>query len=99
MDSLLDILPLVYTAFKLSFYMWYDLLFMNILLSLTQMQVGRFAPQFSGFQQQDSQELLAFLLDGLHEDLNRIQKKPYIEMNESNCKPDEVSSDCIYIVQ
>ncbi|XP_033647195.1 ubiquitin carboxyl-terminal hydrolase 15-like [Asterias rubens] len=54
------------------------------------MQVGRFAPQFSGFQQQDSQELLAFLLDGLHEDLNRIQKKPYIEMKESNGRPDEL---------
>ena len=38
--------------------------------------VGRFAPQFSGYQQQDSQELMAFLLDGLHEDLNRIKKKP-----------------------
>ncbi|XP_038054457.1 ubiquitin carboxyl-terminal hydrolase 15-like [Patiria miniata] len=54
------------------------------------MQVGRFAPQFSGFQQQDSQELLAFLLDGLHEDLNRIQKKPYIEMKENNGRSDEV---------
>jgi uncharacterized UBP type Zn finger protein len=31
-----------------------------------QIAVGRFAPQFSGYQQQDSQELLAFLLDGLH---------------------------------
>lgn len=30
--------------------------------------------------QHDSQELLAFLLDGLHEDLNRIIKKPYIEL-------------------
>jgi ubiquitin C-terminal hydrolase len=26
-----------------------------------------------------AQELLAFLLDGLHEDLNRISKKPYVE--------------------
>ena len=33
--------------------------------------VGRWWPQFSGYQQQDSQELLTFLLDGLHEDLNR----------------------------
>jgi ubiquitin carboxyl-terminal hydrolase 4/11 len=39
----------------------------------------RFAPQFSGYQQHDSQELVAFLLDGLHEDLNRIIKKPYVE--------------------
>lgn len=38
--------------------------------------VSRFAPQFSGYGQQDSQELLAFLLDGTHEDLNRILKKP-----------------------
>lgn len=38
--------------------------------------VARFAPQFSGYGQQDSQELLAFLLDGTHEDLNRILKKP-----------------------
>ncbi len=41
--------------------------------------IGRFAPSFAGYGQQDSQELLAFLLDGLHEDLNRIYKKPYIE--------------------
>lgn len=38
--------------------------------------LARFAPQFSGYGQQDSQELLAFLLDGVHEDLNRIKKKP-----------------------
>jgi len=34
--------------------------------------VGRYAPRFNGFQQQDAQELLAFVLDGLHEDLNRL---------------------------
>ncbi|KAL0065156.1 hypothetical protein AAF712_007826 [Marasmius tenuissimus] len=42
-------------------------------------QLQRFAPQFSGYQQHDSQELVAFLLDGLHEDLNRVLKKPYVE--------------------
>jgi ubiquitin carboxyl-terminal hydrolase 4/11/15 len=41
--------------------------------------LSRFSPQFIGYAQQDTQELLAFLLDGLHEDLNRIVKKPYIE--------------------
>ncbi|KAI8098310.1 uncharacterized protein B0P05DRAFT_601403 [Gilbertella persicaria] len=42
--------------------------------------IGRFNSSFSGYQQHDTQELLAFLLDGLHEDLNRILKKPYIEL-------------------
>ena len=56
-----------------------------------QLQVGRFAPQFSGYQQHDSQELLTFLLDGLHEDLNRITKKPYIEQKDFDGRPDEVA--------
>lgn len=42
-------------------------------------QLQKFAPQFSGYQQHDSQELVAFLLDGLHEDLNRVLKKPFVE--------------------
>ncbi|XP_035238511.1 ubiquitin carboxyl-terminal hydrolase 4-like [Anguilla rostrata] len=53
-------------------------------------QVGRFAPQFSGYQQQDSQELLAFLLDGLHEDLNRVKKKPYLALRDDEGRPDEI---------
>lgn len=44
--------------------------------------VAHHAPQFSGYAQHDSQELTAFLLDGLHEDLNRILKKPYVESKE-----------------
>lgn len=31
---------------------------------------GRLRNQFSGFEQQDAQEFLTFILDGLHEDLN-----------------------------
>lgn len=58
--------------------------------SLPQTQVGRFAPQFSGYQQQDSQELLAFLLDGLHEDLNRVKKKPYLALRDAEGRLDEV---------
>ncbi|XP_071242252.1 ubiquitin carboxyl-terminal hydrolase 15-like isoform X2 [Salvelinus alpinus] len=56
-------------------------------------QVGRFAPQFSGYQQQDSHELLAFLLDGLHEDLNRIRKKPYILLKDAEGRPDKVVAE------
>mmetsp|Transcript_6615 Transcript_6615/g.13554 ORF Transcript_6615/g.13554 Transcript_6615/m.13554 type:complete len:1188 (+) Transcript_6615:229-3792(+) len=39
-----------------------------------------FAPRFSGVSQQDSAEFLAYLLDALHEDLNRIRNPPYVEM-------------------
>jgi len=48
--------------------------------------LGRCQPLFSGYGQQDSQEFLSFLVDGLHEDLNRIHKKPYIENPESDDK-------------
>ena len=34
---------------------------------------------------------MAFLLDGLHEDLNRIKKKPYIEQSDVDGMPDDVS--------
>ncbi|KAI9792202.1 MAG: CSN-associated deubiquitinating enzyme Ubp12 [Peltula sp. TS41687] len=40
--------------------------------------IGRYGAAFSGCGQQDSQEFLGFLLDGLQEDLNRIQQKSYI---------------------
>ncbi|KAL8808646.1 MAG: hypothetical protein Q9200_004162 [Gallowayella weberi] len=45
--------------------------------------IGKYGPSFSGYGQQDSQEFLLFLLDGLQEDLNRIQRKPYIEKPDS----------------
>ncbi|KAL1541002.1 ubiquitin-specific protease [Salvia divinorum] len=53
----------------------------------------RFAPQFSGCSQHDSQELLAFLLDGLHEDLNRVKHKPYIKSKDADDRPDEEVAD------
>uniref|UniRef100_A0A8C6X9P5 Ubiquitin carboxyl-terminal hydrolase n=1 Tax=Naja naja TaxID=35670 RepID=A0A8C6X9P5_NAJNA len=55
-------------------------------------KVGHFASQFLGYQQHDSQELLSFLLDGLHEDLNRVKKKEYIELKDAAGRPDEVRS-------
>lgn len=42
--------------------------------------IALFAPRFAGCVQHDAQEFLAYLLDGLHEDLNRIRKAPYVEM-------------------
>ncbi|CAF1285748.1 unnamed protein product [Adineta steineri] len=38
--------------------------------------VGRFAPRFLGYAQQDSQEFLRYLLQGLNEDVSRVQRKP-----------------------
>eukprot|EP01104_Vermistella_antarctica_P015714 TRINITY_DN5224_c0_g1_i1.p1 TRINITY_DN5224_c0_g1~~TRINITY_DN5224_c0_g1_i1.p1 ORF type:complete len:1284 (+),score=421.09 TRINITY_DN5224_c0_g1_i1:265-4116(+) len=55
--------------------------------------IGKFAQQFMGYAQQDSQELLAFLLDGLHEDLNRVRKKQYVEQKDSDGRPDHEVAD------
>lgn len=47
--------------------------------------------QFAGYAQHDAQEFMAFLLDGLHEDVNRVRRKPYVESKDSNGRPDEVT--------
>ncbi|XP_037540956.1 ubiquitin carboxyl-terminal hydrolase 19 [Nematolebias whitei] len=51
------------------------------------------ASQFTGYAQHDAQEFMAFLLDGLHEDLNRIQTKPYTETVDSDGRLDEVVAE------
>merc|ERR1719171_1305897 len=54
-------------------------------------QVGQFAEQFSGYGQQDSMELIEYVLDGLKEDINQIQgQKPYVELREAEGRPDKV---------
>ncbi|XP_048582551.1 ubiquitin carboxyl-terminal hydrolase 32-like isoform X2 [Nematostella vectensis] len=52
--------------------------------------IGRYAPRFNGFHQHDAQEFLSFLLDGLHEDLNRVHDKPYVELKDSDGRLDEI---------
>ncbi|KAI6661213.1 Ubiquitin carboxyl-terminal hydrolase 8-like [Oopsacas minuta] len=54
--------------------------------------LSKFAPQFSGTQQHDSQEFLAFLLDGLHEDLNKVLRKEYILEQDNQGVPDVKAS-------
>lgn len=44
--------------------------------------LGKHAERFMGYNQHDSQELAMYLLDALHEDTNRVSKKPYIEKPE-----------------
>lgn len=61
-------------------------------------QIGTFAPQFAGYLQHDSSELMQFLLDGLHEDLNRVRTKPYVSNPESNNRPDaEVAAEFLEV--
>jgi ubiquitin carboxyl-terminal hydrolase 8 len=66
---------------------------------LTQKNIITFASQFSGTDQHDSQEFLSFVLDGLHEDLNRVKVKPApVEMTpdrESRLEtlPPEIASE------
>lgn len=55
--------------------------------------LGKFNDQFNGNEQHDAQELLAFLLGGLSEDLNRIVDKPYIEAPDSDGRPDSELAD------
>lgn len=50
--------------------------------------IGKINDQFAGYDQQDSQELLLFLMDGLHEDLNKVMHtchtKPAV-VNKHQC--------------
>ncbi|OHT14167.1 hypothetical protein TRFO_03231 [Tritrichomonas foetus] len=57
----------------------------NSLLNIIQ----KHAPHLSGNNQQDAHELILLLLDMIHEDLNRIKKKPNIENVEGNGENDE----------
>lgn len=49
---------------------------LRLLTPAPQKSITGHAPQFAGTDQHDSQEFLSFLLDGLHEDLNRVLNKP-----------------------
>jgi ubiquitin carboxyl-terminal hydrolase 4/11/15 len=55
-------------------------------------QVNNILIKFAGYSQHDSHEMLAFMLDALHEDLNRVKDKPYIEMQECQEGEDENES-------
>ncbi|XP_055677370.1 ubiquitin carboxyl-terminal hydrolase 32 isoform X2 [Lutzomyia longipalpis] len=50
--------------------------------------VTKNAPQFAGGGQHDSQEFLEWLLDALHEDLNRVMEKSYSELKDSDGRAD-----------
>jgi len=58
-------------------------------------QIGQFAEQFAGYGQQDSMEFIEYVLDGLKEDVNKVQgAKPYVESKEADGRPDlEVATE------
>lgn len=43
------------------------------------MQLGKTNDQFAGADQQDAQEFLNYMIDVLHEDSNKVRKKPFVE--------------------
>jgi ubiquitin C-terminal hydrolase len=47
-------------------------------------QLGKQRAQFSGSDQHDAQEFLNYMLDVLHEDSNKVKKKPYVEALEDD---------------
>ncbi|XP_067674267.1 ubiquitin carboxyl-terminal hydrolase 2-like [Haliotis asinina] len=58
-------------------------------------QIQKFAPRFMGYAQQDSQEFLRYLLEGLHEDVNKVTAKPkpiVLEDNKLERKSDSEKS-------
>ncbi len=55
--------------------------------------IGKYRPSFSGFSQQDSHEFLSYVLDGLHEDLNRVASKPYLPVRTGEDPADNSLSE------
>uniref|UniRef100_A0A8C7WLT3 Ubiquitin carboxyl-terminal hydrolase n=1 Tax=Oryzias sinensis TaxID=183150 RepID=A0A8C7WLT3_9TELE len=55
--------------------------------------IGKINDQFAGYDQQDSQELLLFLMDGLHEDLNKADNKKRYKEEENDHLDDQTAAD------
>ncbi|NWI30295.1 UBP2 hydrolase, partial [Sula dactylatra] len=56
------------------------------------MQIQRYAPRFVGYNQQDAQEFLRFLLDGLHSEVNRVLVRPRASTDTLDHLPDDEKS-------
>jgi ubiquitin C-terminal hydrolase len=55
--------------------------------------IGEKYSQFNSYEQQDAQEFLNAVLSLLHEDLNRIEKRPYYEPIEGDGWTDKRLAD------
>uniref|UniRef100_A0A673WYZ0 Ubiquitin carboxyl-terminal hydrolase 2 n=1 Tax=Salmo trutta TaxID=8032 RepID=A0A673WYZ0_SALTR len=56
-------------------------------------QIQRYAPRFVGYNQQDAQEFLRFLLDGLHNEVNRVTVRPRGSSEDLDHLPDREKGD------
>eukprot|EP00062_Callorhinchus_milii_P026238 gi/632988119/ref/XP_007882932.1/ PREDICTED: ubiquitin carboxyl-terminal hydrolase 2 [Callorhinchus milii] len=52
-------------------------------------QIQKYAPRFVGYNQQDAQEFLRFLLDGLHNEVNRVLTRPKASAEDLDHLPDD----------
>ncbi|KAL4647545.1 ubiquitin carboxyl-terminal hydrolase 2-like [Arapaima gigas] len=52
-------------------------------------QIQKYAPRFMGYNQQDAQEFLRFLLDGLHNEVNRVTVRPRGQSEDLDHLPDD----------
>lgn len=59
--------------------------------------IGRINDQFAGCNQQDSQEMLLFLMDGLHEDLNKADNRKRHKEENNDHLSDPQAADSAWI--
>ena len=80
---------------QLIHHLWYG---NNECVSPIQFKVafGKNYNAFADFRQQDSQEFISYLLDVLHEDLNKVLKKPYVQAKDL---PPDISEEEQFKIQ
>jgi len=61
--------------------------------SLLKAEVQKYAVRFSGYHQQDAQEFLRFFIEGVHDDLNSVKRKPVYSAPDDSSMKDSKKSE------